>query len=70
MDYLGGGWTVMQRRADGLTDFRRSWAQYADGFGSLAGEKVQRLLGAAAGTQAGSLTKLPSRPSQENTGWG
>lgn len=37
MDYMGGGWTVMQRRADGLTDFRRPWADYADGFGNLAG---------------------------------
>eukprot|EP00066_Takifugu_rubripes_P020666 XP_011609932.1 PREDICTED: angiopoietin-related protein 5 [Takifugu rubripes] len=38
MDYMGGGWTVMQRRADGLTDFKRPWADYADGFGNLAGE--------------------------------
>ncbi|XP_018546893.1 angiopoietin-related protein 5 [Lates calcarifer] len=38
MDYMGGGWTVMQRRIDGLTDFKRSWADYADGFGNLAGE--------------------------------
>uniref|UniRef100_A0A3Q0R3V8 Angiopoietin like 5 n=1 Tax=Amphilophus citrinellus TaxID=61819 RepID=A0A3Q0R3V8_AMPCI len=38
MDYMGGGWTVMQRRTDGLTDFKRSWADYVDGFGHLAGE--------------------------------
>lgn len=38
MDYMGGGWTVMQRRTDGLTDFKRSWADYSDGFGHLAGE--------------------------------
>ncbi|KAJ0062045.1 hypothetical protein NL108_015264, partial [Boleophthalmus pectinirostris] len=38
MDYMGGGWTVMQRRTDGLTDFKRSWADYTDGFGNLAGE--------------------------------
>ncbi|TKS82983.1 Angiopoietin-related protein 5 [Collichthys lucidus] len=38
MDYMGGGWTVMQRRTDGLTDFKRPWADYADGFGNLAGE--------------------------------
>ncbi|XP_068187405.1 angiopoietin-related protein 5 isoform X1 [Antennarius striatus] len=38
MDYMGGGWTVMQRRTDGLTDFKRPWADYADGFGHLAGE--------------------------------
>lgn len=34
---MGGGWTVMQRRTDGLTDFKRPWADYADGFGNLAG---------------------------------
>ncbi|XP_031176348.1 angiopoietin-related protein 5 [Sander lucioperca] len=38
MDYMGGGWTVMQRRTDGLTDFKRPWADYVDGFGNLAGE--------------------------------
>ncbi|XP_072302234.1 angiopoietin-related protein 5 [Eucyclogobius newberryi] len=38
MDYMGGGWTVMQRRTDGLTNFKRSWADYSDGFGNLAGE--------------------------------
>lgn len=38
MDYMGGGWTVMQRRMDGLTDFKRPWTDYADGFGNLAGE--------------------------------
>ncbi|KAA8586951.1 hypothetical protein FQN60_000787 [Etheostoma spectabile] len=38
MDYMGGGWTVMQRRTDGLTDFKRPWAAYVDGFGNLAGE--------------------------------
>ncbi|KAM9846568.1 angiopoietin-related protein 5 isoform 1-T2 [Aulostomus maculatus] len=38
MDYMGGGWTVIQRRTDGLTDFKRPWADYVDGFGHLAGE--------------------------------
>ncbi|XP_034033337.1 angiopoietin-related protein 5 [Thalassophryne amazonica] len=38
MDYMEGGWTVMQRRTDGLTDFKRPWADYASGFGHLAGE--------------------------------
>ncbi|XP_029956826.1 angiopoietin-related protein 5 [Salarias fasciatus] len=38
MDYMGGGWTVMQRRTEGLTDFKRPWASYVDGFGHLAGE--------------------------------
>ncbi|XP_020508666.1 angiopoietin-related protein 5 [Labrus bergylta] len=38
MDYMGGGWTVIQRRTDGLTDFKRPWADYSDGFGNLAGE--------------------------------
>lgn len=34
---MGGGWTVMQRRTDGLTDFKRPWADHVDGFGHLAG---------------------------------
>ncbi|XP_056141301.1 angiopoietin-related protein 5 [Lampris incognitus] len=38
MDYMGGGWTVMQKRMDGLTNFRRPWADYVDGFGHLPGE--------------------------------
>ncbi|XP_069001687.1 angiopoietin-related protein 5 [Embiotoca jacksoni] len=38
MDYMGGGWTVMQRRTDGITDFKRPWVDYVDGFGHLAGE--------------------------------
>ncbi|XP_030292981.1 angiopoietin-related protein 5 [Sparus aurata] len=38
MDYMGGGWTVIQRRTDGLTDFKRPWADYVDGFGHLPGE--------------------------------
>lgn len=38
MDYMGGGWTVIQRRTDGLVDFKRPWADYANGFGHLPGE--------------------------------
>ncbi|XDV38749.1 hypothetical protein PO909_008095 [Leuciscus waleckii] len=38
MDYMEGGWTVIQRRTDGLTDFKRMWSQYLDGFGHLPGE--------------------------------
>ncbi|XP_061596850.1 angiopoietin-related protein 5 isoform X2 [Cololabis saira] len=38
MDYMGGGWTVMHKRNDGLTDFKRPWADYIDGFGHLPGE--------------------------------
>ncbi|XP_013858631.1 angiopoietin-related protein 5 [Austrofundulus limnaeus] len=38
MDYMEGGWTVMQRRTDGLNDFKRPWADYVGGFGNLAGE--------------------------------
>ncbi|XP_072919854.1 tenascin-R isoform X4 [Hemitrygon akajei] len=33
-----GGWTVFQRRQNGLTDFSRKWADYRVGFGNLEDE--------------------------------
>ncbi|KAK1788285.1 hypothetical protein P4O66_016735 [Electrophorus voltai] len=38
MDYMEGGWTVIQRRTDGLTDFKHVWSDYLNGFGPLSGE--------------------------------
>ena len=49
MDTSNGGWTVIQRRADGSVDFFKNWVDYKFGFGSLENEfwigndKIHRL---------------------------
>uniref|UniRef100_A0A182N7L5 Fibrinogen C-terminal domain-containing protein n=1 Tax=Anopheles dirus TaxID=7168 RepID=A0A182N7L5_9DIPT len=37
-DYESGGWTVIQHRFDGSTNFYRDWNEYRNGFGNLEGE--------------------------------
>ncbi|XP_076830430.1 angiopoietin-2a [Brachyhypopomus gauderio] len=38
MDTEGGGWTVLQKRFNGLVDFHRTWKEYKTGFGDVSGE--------------------------------
>lgn len=48
-DMTNGGWTLMQRRVDGIVAFNRTWAEYVTGFDDLGGsfwlglEKIHRL---------------------------
>lgn len=37
-DEDANGWIVIQNRYDGLTDFFRTWNEYKQGFGNIAGE--------------------------------
>nr|XP_031535446.1 fibroleukin [Vicugna pacos] len=38
METMGGGWTVLQARLDGSTNFTRTWKDYKVGFGNLRRE--------------------------------
>ncbi|XP_054830634.1 angiopoietin-related protein 5 [Eublepharis macularius] len=38
MDFRGGGWTVIQKRSEGIVEFQKTWSDYLDGFGDLSGE--------------------------------
>ena len=57
MDTDGGGWTVFQRRENGLVNFDRNWVDYQQGFGNISHdfwlglEKIHRLTASASSTQ-------------------
>ncbi|ROL42477.1 Angiopoietin-2 [Anabarilius grahami] len=38
METDGGGWTVIQKRFNGLVDFHQTWKNYTMGFGDILGE--------------------------------
>ncbi|KAK3093001.1 hypothetical protein FSP39_009863 [Pinctada imbricata] len=37
-DMKNGGWTIIQKRQDGTTNFYREWSEYKKGFGGVYGE--------------------------------
>ena len=64
----GGGWTVIQRRYDGSTNFYRNWKEYKEGFGKLyrefwIGNENIYLLSAQAITPKGSEALIQMRSS-------
>ncbi|XP_057314132.1 ficolin-1-like [Hydractinia symbiolongicarpus] len=38
MNYLGGGWTVVVNRINGVANFNKTWNSYKEGFGNLKNE--------------------------------
>ena len=43
-DMDDGGWTLIQRHADGKVNFYRSWKDYVTGFGRLVSLNILRYL--------------------------
>lgn len=64
---MGGGWTVLNRRYDGSTNFYQNWKEYKEGFGKLhrefwIGNDNMHVLSFQAIFQKGSEALIQLRP--------
>ncbi|KVP17035.1 fibrinogen-related protein [Burkholderia ubonensis] len=69
MTTAGGGWTVFQNRYNGSVDFYRTWAEYANGFGSATTEYWLGNDRIAALTAGGSTLRIELARTNGETGY-